>query len=77
MGEIARPGSPIDVAGLRAVEGIPFGDASPVGGNASMSVAAEFDDGGDDGPDSEGEKCEEEDHGRNATITLDLPRVAE
>src|SRR5690606_34941949 len=77
MGEIAHSGSAVGVPGLRAVEGVSFGDACPVGGNASVSVAAELDDGGDDGPHGEGDECDDEDHGRNATITLDLPRVAE
>jgi hypothetical protein len=71
------PCSVVDVAGLGAVEGVAAGDPPPVGGLTAIAVTTELDDRGDESPDDESEECEEKDHGRNATVGLDPPRVAE
>ena len=71
------PKSPVEASGLRFLMEVAASEASPVRRHATVAVAAELDERGDRRPGGEGEKCDDEYHGRNATFIVEPPRVAE
>lgn len=70
-------GSPVGVSRLGAAHGVAVRDAAPVGRHGMVAVAADLEDRGDGGPGNEGGEEDEEYHGRNATVNVNPPRVAE